>query len=406
MASLQARHTRDCARQRETKNQWTSFVDAPKGCRCAKPGPLYHVAYRAQGKLVREPVGHNRKEAERALDRHHVAIDDGTWTVKRDATFENWSTEWFAALKRPGANTLRSYRTTMDHAKKAFGHKKVRAITGSDIHTMIRNLEESGTGSTTIRRHVRVVGSCLDLAVRRGLAGRNVVNDLGAEELPRVTKPKPSYYTDAELLKLWKALDDDLPIYRYLFKFLTLTGMRAGEAYALTWADVKLLDRLIRVHRSVTEGKGVDGVLIGVGETKSHRERDVHLDDTGVKLLEAWYRAAGAPADDALVFPHPVTGSYLRVSATLKYALTPALERAHIPIVGEGGRSRGQHSLRHTYARITLQSGASIAWLKEQLGHSSINLTVDTYGSWEKAAKQAQAKKLTKAFASRFGAVS
>ena len=61
MASLQARHSRTC----KVGRHWTTFAEATKqkGCTCV---PLYHVVLRHDGKLVREPVGHNRKEAERA----------------------------------------------------------------------------------------------------------------------------------------------------------------------------------------------------------------------------------------------------------------------------------------------------------------------------------------------------
>jgi len=40
------------------------------------------------------------------------------------------------------------------------------------------------------------------------------------------------------------------------------------------------------------------------------------------------------------------------------------------------------HGLRHTYASLLLQQGASPAYVQRQLGHASIQLTVDTYGKW------------------------
>jgi integrase len=38
------------------------------------------------------------------------------------------------------------------------------------------------------------------------------------------------------------------------------------------------------------------------------------------------------------------------------------------------------HDLRHTYASLLIQNGESLAYVRDQLGHQSIQLTVDTYG--------------------------
>jgi integrase len=36
--------------------------------------------------------------------------------------------------------------------------------------------------------------------------------------------------------------------------------------------------------------------------------------------------------------------------------------------------------LRHTFASLLIQNKESLAYVKEQMGHHSIQLTVDTYG--------------------------
>src|SRR5438552_13767084 len=40
------------------------------------------------------------------------------------------------------------------------------------------------------------------------------------------------------------------------------------------------------------------------------------------------------------------------------------------------------HCLRHTFASLLLQQGESPVYVQRQLGHASIQLTVDTYGRW------------------------
>ena len=38
------------------------------------------------------------------------------------------------------------------------------------------------------------------------------------------------------------------------------------------------------------------------------------------------------------------------------------------------------HDLRHTFASLLLEQRESLTYVKEQMGHSSINVTVDIYG--------------------------
>jgi integrase len=38
------------------------------------------------------------------------------------------------------------------------------------------------------------------------------------------------------------------------------------------------------------------------------------------------------------------------------------------------------HDLRHTFASLLIQNGESLAYVKDQLGHASIKMTVDVYG--------------------------
>ena len=38
------------------------------------------------------------------------------------------------------------------------------------------------------------------------------------------------------------------------------------------------------------------------------------------------------------------------------------------------------HDLRHTFGSLLIQPGASLAYVSDQMGHSSIQITVDIYG--------------------------
>jgi len=51
------------------------------------------------------------------------------------------------------------------------------------------------------------------------------------------------------------------------------------------------------------------------------------------------------------------------------------------PVLTKAGlRKIRLHDLRHTFGSLLIQGGASIVYVKEQMGHSSIQVTVDIYG--------------------------
>ncbi len=70
-----------------------------------------------------------------------------------------------------------------------------------------------------------------------------------------------------------------------------------------------------------------------------------------------------------------------------KRLLRPCLERA-------GLRQIHPHVLRHTFASLLLSNGEPITYVKEQLGHGSIQLTVDTYGHLIPGANKAAVDRL------------
>jgi len=52
------------------------------------------------------------------------------------------------------------------------------------------------------------------------------------------------------------------------------------------------------------------------------------------------------------------------------------------------------HCLRHTFASLLLQQGESPAYVQRQLGHASIQLTVDTHGKWRPMGNKAAVNRL------------
>jgi integrase len=384
MASLHVRHARACS----SRLGWAKPDDGA-GCTCQ---PTFYVIVRDGRRTHRERVGRNRKQAERALTKTQSQEDDDAFTPIGNVRFDEWADRYLATLQGLEPSTRDSYRHTMAYAKRAFGSKHVRKLTIDDVHRflalMVRDVKRGGVivtepvSASTRAKHLRVLSACLNSAIKRGYTVRNVVSLMPDGERPRRRKREAPYFTQAELPRLFEAIEHG--VYRVLFLVALKTGMRLGELLALTWGDVELIEATIHVRHSWTGGR-----LTG---PKSHEKREVHLADDVVDLLGGWWGELGEPDSDRLVLPGATKTGYLNDKLIREKQLYPAMQRAGIQRIGETGFERTFHSFRHTFAKRALENDRAITWLSRHLGHSSLDVTTEIYGHWEHAERKRQAE--------------
>lgn len=151
------------------------------------------------------------------------------------------------------------------------------------------------------------------------------------------------------------------------------TGMRAGEVFGLTWADVDISKGLLTL-RNTKNGKTRAAFMTGaVSEVFKRREK-------------------GAPSE--LVF-RDTTGKRIdRISNTFARAVD-ALK------LNEGITDRRHmvtfHTLRHTYASWHVENGTDLYLVKELLGHSNFSMT-QRYAHLGENTLQAAVKRLDSTF--------
>lgn len=205
---------------------------------------------------------------------------------------------------------------------------------------------------------------------------------------PRPDRKEAAYFENAELPRLFVQLQDEP--YRALCLTALKTGMRQGELLALRWCDVNLDEAVARVRRSYTGG--------AVGTPKNRERRDVDLITDVVELLAKRRSETGGRSEENLVFHGSSPQSFLNTASLLRRQLYPAMARAGIQRGGPTQELRTFHSFQHTFAKRALESGAEITWLSRHLGHSTLKVTTDIYGHWERAERKLQAAKMEGAF--------
>ena len=197
---------------------------------------------------------------------------------------------------------------------------------------------------------------------------------------------KVDFLVDEELSVLLQRADVGYPQHADFFHVLAWTGLREGEACGLQWGDIDFRGGFLDVRRTVLyrpdpkqRGKKIKcperTPVLHIGAPKSGESGRV---DMGPKLaarrdVMAAEAAVNGQEPSSWVFPALGDSSKPLNAKSLQNAWTRLLTRAklrHIRI----------HDLWHTYASSQLQAGESIQYVKQQLRHSTIKLTVDLYG--------------------------
>jgi integrase len=167
----------------------------------------------------------------------------------------------------------------------------------------------------------------------------------------------------AGLRALVDAADGQLA--RALLVTAAMTGMRRGELLGLRWRDVDYTNRRVWVRRSI----GLGGV---VKQPKTARSvRAIALPRMVADELEAHWKASPFRAPDDYVFTNSI-GTPLDGRSMVREVFEPARVRAKLPPVRF-------HDLRHSYASVLIEQGAHPKVISDQLGHASVQITMDRY---------------------------
>jgi integrase len=314
-------------------------------------------------------------------------------------------------------NTMASYRQSFRiHILPELGNLRIDEITRDQVKAFIAKLtqklarirkiekfKDETTGKmerrviyierSLSRSSIRIILAALSVVLNNAVEdGRITTNHAGrlgkyykqAKNLHEEIQP----LTQQEVPLFLEAVRTHFPEYFPLFLAAIHTGMRSGELAALRWSDIDFAGKFIRLQKNVARGK--------VGDTKTRKSRCVDISDELLHTLEqlrrsrkAEYLRRGKNEIPEWVFLGPGRIEKDEDTGQLKRAEGQRVDMQNVKnrvfhkcLEKAGLRRIRFHELRHTYATLLLMQGESPAYVKDQLGHSSIKMTVDIYGHW------------------------
>ncbi|MGQ7340850.1 tyrosine-type recombinase/integrase [Streptococcus suis] len=277
-----------------------------------------------------------------------------------------------------------SYINTQDnnynkHIKDYFSMvDNVGKLTYEDIYRFREHLRQKvaqnsdkSLSNNTVNKIMILLKKIFDVGLRKGYYTTNPVKLL--KKLP-IEKTKMQFWTVKEFQQFLTLFEQEEYNIKLLFTVLFFTGLRLGEALALTWKDIDFSSNTIHITKSVYVNKGISH--ISTTKTKAGTRRII-INKKLSQELQHWQQQQkhllGQFTSDSLT---------LQVFQSNPLTITKnAIEKQYKKILERDDTLKKIriHDFRHSHASLLINQGEDYLVVKERLGHASITTTIDTY---------------------------
>jgi integrase len=249
------------------------------------------------------------------------------------------------------------------HVRKPLGGYRVRDLTPVVVDEYRAKLLAAGVGEATVGKVLTLLSGMFRCAVTWGRIDRNPMQEIRIPQPKRTRLVRPLSPERIEAMRQ-PMLREGRLLDATLISVLAYAGLRPQEARALQWGDVGL--RMLKIERAAAG--------TSVKSTKTGKLRTVGLVPPLGNDLRAWRQASGSPDDTALVFA--TNGGTLWTDDDWRNWR----KRVYGPAVSAIGLAGSRpYDLRHSFASLLIQAGASVVEVARQMGNAP-SVTLDTYG--------------------------
>jgi integrase len=336
------------------------------------------VSYMHKGKQHIKTFSKKKMASEWCADMQSE-VKRGTHTpASASPTVEEAGKAWLeqAETDRLERATVEQYWQHLNyHIIPFLGDVKLASLTPADVQDFRNRLIREKRSPVMAKKVVTSLGAILANAMACGRVARNVVREQSRTRERRLAQRHDKRLevgvdipTKDEIRAILSAAQG---CWRPLVVTAIFTGLRASELRGLQWKDVDL-DQAKLTVRQRADRYGT----IGSPKSKS-AQREIPLAPMVVNTLREW-KLACPKSEPGLVFPTP-EGNIELTSNMHRRGLGAVEVKAGI-CTNPRQPKYGLHSFRHAAASLFIEQGFSPKRVQALMGHSSIQMTFDTYG--------------------------
>lgn len=324
----------------------------------------------------------SKKEATNAYRAYKVAEANGQLESQKTkrVKFSELAEEWLKTkAKSVKPSTLVKIKERYKlHIKPYFAGMYLDELTPIKAQKFVNHIASKLVGYTDT---LDIVNQVYKKAVQYGYLDKNPFDSVDRPRTKKApVKDSVKFYDKEQLIKF---LTSAYNLYakdhynRYVFfRLLAFTGMRKGEALALQWSDINLIDKTLSIAKTIVTT--ADGEKVSNEPKTKASNRTITLDDDMVAVLAEWklkqhelYKSLGYPSSPCEYVFNSATNSFITLGKPRNWCRDIAEHAELAPII--------IHGFRHTYATLAVQAGMDIKQLQYQLGHDDVHTTLQIY---------------------------